>query len=478
MAHGKAGSAKSNVQNLMSNLQPPMSNLYEPIIGLEVHVELNTNSKMFCSCSADYFGKTPNTHTCPVCLGLLGALPLINKKALESCIKVGLALGCKVSNTSRFERKNYFYPDLPKGYQISQYRWPLCVGGKMEVTDKNGNTNSIRINRVHQEEDTGKMSHIGSVTRIDFNRSGVPLVEIVTEPDFRDTDEIRDYAKKLQQIMRYLGVSNADMEKGDMRLEANISVRTSRSHRTRYDSVGGRSELPPYRVELKNINSFRFMVAAVEYEIKRQTEALEKGERLIQETRGWDENKKQTYVQRVKEEANDYRYFPDPDLPQFDIDNEWVSTLKKELPELPEEKTARFVAQYGIAEPNAKILTDTKEIGDYFEEAARLATEFRINPDKIANILINKRIDRDKILPANLIKILKEETDKPVLSDEELEKAVRDSIKENPKVAEDYKKGKETVLQFLVGQVMAKTKGLADPKKATKKLIDFLQGNR
>ena len=450
-------------------------NIYEPIIGLEVHVELNTSAKMFCSCSADYLGKTPNTHTCPVCLGLPGALPLINKKALESCIKVGLALGCKVSNTSRFERKNYFYPDLPKGYQISQYRWPLCVGGKMEVTDKNGNTNSIRINRVHQEEDTGKMSHIGSVTRIDFNRSGVPLVEIVTEPDFRDTESIRDYAKKLQQIMRYLKVSNADMEKGDMRLEANVSVR---KFSTNYDLQPTTRPLPPYRVELKNINSFRFMVAAVEYEIKRQTEALERGERLIQETRGWDEDKKQTYVQRVKEEANDYRYFPDPDLPQFDTDNTWISTLKDQMPELPEEKTARFVAQYGIAEPNAKILTDTKEIGDYFEEAARLATEFRINPDKIANILINKRIDRDKILPANLIKILKEETDKPVLSDEELEKAVRDTIKENPKVAEDYKKGKETVLQFLVGQVMAKTHGQADPKETTKKLIDFLQRNR
>ena len=220
------------------------------------------------------------------------------------------------------------------------------------------------------------------------------------------------------------------------------------------------------------------MVAAVEYEKKRQNEALKKGERVIQETREGDENKKQTYVQRVKEEANDYRYFPDPDLPQFDIDNEWVSTLKKELPELPEEKTARFVAQYGISESNAKILTDTKELADYFEEAARVGVEHDIDVKKIANTLINKKFDQEKILPANLIKILKEETDKPVLSDEELEKAVRDSIKENPKVAEDYKKGKETVLQFLVGQVMAKTKGLADPKKATKKLIDFLQGNR
>ncbi len=277
---------------------------YEPVIGLEVHVELNTKSKMFCRCSADYFGKEPNTHTCPVCLGLPGALPFINKAAIEDCMKIGLALNCTVSERSLFERKNYFYPDLAKGYQISQLVKPLCVQGEIEVEDSQGNTSKIRINRAHQEEDTGKLTHTGGETLIDFNRSGVPLVEIVTEPDFTDSSQIRDYAKKLQQIFRYLGVSNADMERGDMRLEADVSVRPV-----------GQKELPKYRVELKNINSFRFMVAAVEYEIKRQIEALEKGERLHQETRGWDEDKKQTYLQRSKEEANDYRYFPEPDLP-------------------------------------------------------------------------------------------------------------------------------------------------------------------
>ena len=230
---------------------------YEPVIGLEVHVELNTKSKMFCRCSADYFGKEPNTHTCPVCLGLPGALPYINAQAIDDCIKIGLALNCEISKKSLFERKNYFYPDLAKGYQISQYRWPLCIGGRLQVTGDSGQNVTIRINRVHQEEDTGKLTHKGADTLIDFNRSGVPLVEIVTEPDFRDVEEIRDYAKKLQQLFRYLEVSNADMERGDMRLEANVSVR-----------LEGESELPNYRVELKNINSFRFMVAAVEYEIK------------------------------------------------------------------------------------------------------------------------------------------------------------------------------------------------------------------
>src|SRR3989344_5759455 len=228
---------------------------YEPVMGLEVHVELNTKTKMFCSCSADYFGAEPNTHTCPVCLGLPGALPYINEEAINKCIQIGLALGCKVSDKSLFERKNYFYPDLPKGFQISQYRWPLCIGGKLDLD----NGKIIRVNRAHQEEDTGKLTHTGEETLIDFNRSGVPLVEIVTEPDFRSSDEVRDYAKKLQQIVRYLGVSNADMERGDMRLEANISVRPV-----------GQTELPSFRIELKNINSFRFMVAAVEYEIKRQ----------------------------------------------------------------------------------------------------------------------------------------------------------------------------------------------------------------
>ena len=241
-----------------------MNKVYETVIGIEVHVELNTKTKMFCRCSADYFGKKPNTHTCPVCLGIPGALPYINEEAIKKCMRIGLALNCSVNEQSYFERKNYFYPDLAKGYQISQLVKPLNINGQLEVEDESGVTSIIRINRVHQEEDTGKLTHVGSETLIDFNRSGVPLVEIVTEPDFHSSAQVKDYAKKLQQIFRYLGVSNADMERGDMRLEANVSVRPV-----------GQKELPPYRVELKNINSFRFMQAAIEYEIKRQIWVLE-----------------------------------------------------------------------------------------------------------------------------------------------------------------------------------------------------------
>src|SRR3990167_9327380 len=294
-----------------------MSNTWETVIGIEVHVELNTKTKMFCRCSADYFGKAPNTHTCPVCLGLPGALPYTNEEAIKKCIQIGLALGCSVNDQSYFERKNYFYPDLVKGYQISQLVKPLNINGNLTLD--NGKT--IRINRAHQEEDTGKLSHIGGVTLIDFNRSGVPLVEIVTEPDFRSAEEVREYAKKLQQIFRHIGVSNADMERGDMRLEANVSVRPV-----------GQTELAPYRVELKNINSFRFMVAAIEFEVARQLEALEKGEKLTQETRGWNENKKETYLQRSKEEAHDYRYFPEPDLPELRVDTSDVEHIKSQMP--------------------------------------------------------------------------------------------------------------------------------------------------
>ncbi len=430
---------------------------------------------MFCSCSADYFGKEPNTHTCPVCLGLPGALPVANKVALEYCAKIGLALGCTISEESRFERKNYFYPDLPKGYQISQYRWPLCKSGIVKVRNKIGEVKEMRINRVHQEEDTAKLIHqlgmTNEKTLIDFNRSGVPLVEIVTEPDFRDTEEIRDYAKKIQQICRYLGVSNADMEKGDMRLEANVSVRKIDS------GVAGapqNDKLPPYRVELKNINSFRFMVAAVEYEIKRQIAALEKGERLVQETRGWDENKKQTYTQRVKEEANDYRYFADPDLTKVIVDSDSVKKTKEEMPELPVDKQKRFVASYGMSEAQAIMLTDTREFADYFEEAVRVGKEHALQPARVANTLINKKFNRGEILPVKFVEMLVGEQEKGVLPDEELEKVIVQAITDNPQAVADYKKGKENSLQFLVGQVMIKTRGQADPSQARELLISHI----
>jgi len=432
---------------------------YEPVIGLEVHVELNTKSKMFCRCSADYFGKEPNTHTCPVCLGLPGALPYINEQAINDCIKIGLALGCTISEKSLFERKNYFYPDLPKGYQISQYRWPLCVGGK--ITLDSGEV--IRINRAHQEEDTGKLTHKDGVTLIDFNRSGVPLVEIVTEPDFTNVEQIRDYAKKLQQLFRYLGVSNADMERGDMRLEANISVRPV-----------GQKELPPYRVELKNINSFRFMVAAVEYEIKRQITAIEKGEKLSQETRGWDEDKKCTYLQRSKEEAHDYRYFPEPDLPELILEHKKIQQIKNSLPELPWIKSGRYKKELNIRVEDAVRVTESIGMSQFFENAVEHGKDHGINPQDIVNYIINKKPDIETVLPTQIIEEIKGKAIGVVGDVGELKKLAKQAIKDNPKAVEDYKKGKEAALQVLIGAIMRLSAGKAEVGKVKQILAKLL----
>ncbi|MBI3485667.1 Asp-tRNA(Asn)/Glu-tRNA(Gln) amidotransferase subunit GatB [Candidatus Daviesbacteria bacterium] len=434
--------------------------MYEPVIGLEVHVELNTKSKMFCRCSADYFGKKPNTQTCPVCLGLPGSLPYINKQAIEDCMKIGLALNCEISKKSLFERKNYFYPDLAKGYQISQLRWPLCIKGWIEVdppshkASEGQETSRIRINRVHQEEDTGKLTHSGSETLIDFNRSSVPLVEIVTEPDFKDSSQIKDYAKKLQQIFRYLGVSDADMEKGQMRLEANISVRKV-----------GQKQLPAYRVELKNINSFRFMVAAVEYEIKRQIEALEKGEKLVQETKGWNEDKKQTFTQRVKEEANDYRYFPEPDLPEMQFEESKIKDLESNLPELPWKKLEQFIEKYGINESSARILTEDKDLAGFFEQLVELGKKEGVLAKDIANYVVNQKIDLLNDSPQQIIDDIKAKKTNLISDDSQLEKVAKEVISENPQMVETYKKGKVTIIQALIGVVMKKTAGKADATK-------------
>ena len=358
------------------------------IIGLEVHVELKTKRKMFCNCSTDYFGQEPNTHTCPVCLGLPGALPVPNKQAIEWCIMIGLALNCNIPLFSKFDRKNYFYPDLPKGYQISQYDEPFCLKGWIEVNGK-----KFGITRVHMEEDTGKLLHEAGSSLIDFNRSGVPLVEIVTEPDFDNATDVKAYLQKLQQIVRYLGVSDADMEKGQMRLEPNISISLDVNSK----------KLPNYKVEVKNINSFGFVEKAINYELKRQLELLEKGETPVQETMGWDENKQKTVSQRVKEEANDYRYFPEPDIPPIRWKEEEIKKISASLPELPNNKVKRFAEELNIRVSDAITVADTTEMANIFEETIKIGKKQGFDAQKITNFIVNKKIDFSKELPAEII---------------------------------------------------------------------------
>lgn len=433
-------------------------NKYTPIIGLEVHVELKTKSKMFCGCSADYFGAEPNTHTCPICLGLPGALPVPNRKAIEWCIMIALALNCKINNFSKFDRKNYFYPDLPKGYQISQYDLPFGENGRMIL--QSGKV--IRIRRVHMEEDTGKLSHnvtisaptlhlnktndeqssSKSFTTIDFNRSGLPLVEIVTEPDFHNPEDVIEYLQKLQQIVRYLDVSNADMEKGNMRLEPNISLSTNPS------------VLPDYKVEVKNINSFRFVGKSIEFEIKRQTEILEKGGIPLQETRGWSEKKNETVSQRIKEEANDYRYFPEPDIPPIRFSQKDLKSLKSKIPEMPTDKITRLTHEYGLTDYSAEILSRDRAVADYFEKVARLGKLKNITPKQIANRIINQKLDLKSISATQLIANLESNSKVQVLENSELQRVVNLVINDNEKAVQDFKSGKESAIMFLVGQCM------------------------
>jgi len=456
---------------------------YKPVIGLEVHVELRTKSKMFCGCSADYFGQKPNTHTCPICLGLPGTLPVPNKKAIEWCVMVGQALNCNINNFSKFDRKNYFYPDLPKGYQISQYDQPFCTNGYVHLE---GETNEhlpgeakkrIRIRRVHMEEDTGKLIHQGDSTLIDFNRSGVPLVEIVTEPDFETSAEVVEYLKKLQQIVRYLGVSDADMEKGNMRLEPNISLRIND------EGLRIKKRLPNYKVEVKNINSFRFVEKAIEYEIKRQDVMLKGGKTPAQETRGWDEDKQKTVTQRAKEEANDYRYFPEPDIPPIRISASQISSLKSQMPELPDAKLARFINEYNLSIYDAEILTREKIKADHFEKVIKEANKNSITPKQVANFIINekfvnikgKEFDWTSMSPVVMIKLYLSLNRKTSIDEKALERAVKNVIAENTKAVEDFKSGKETALMFLIGQTIRQFKGKIDVKKIIEMLKKVLQ---
>lgn len=448
---------------------------YQTIIGLEVHVELKTKSKMFCGCSADYFGHEPNSHVCPVCLGLPGALPVPNKIAIEWCIMIGLALNCEIPSSSKFDRKNYFYPDLPKGYQISQYDQPFCVNGSMKLS----NGKKIRIRRVHMEEDTAKLMHeFGNqkskiknqndegYSLIDFNRSGVPLAEIVSEPDFESAEEVVEYLKKLQQIVRYLGVSNADMEKGEMRLEPNVSLR---------EISNVKSQISNYKVEVKNINSFRFVERAINYEIERQKKILEAGKTPIQETRGWDENKQITVSQRTKEEAHDYRYFPEPDIPPIRFSQYQISNIKSQISELPVAKFERFQKEYGLSDYDTAILTKDKITADYFEEAVKVGKDHKISPKQIANAIINKKTDIDKTLPAALIAFIKTSSKTVAIDEKELDKIIKKVLEQNKKAVEDYKKGKKNALMYLLGQVMQRYPQKIDAKGLREKLEKMLK---
>ncbi len=455
---------------------------YRPVIGLEIHVELKTKSKMFCQCSADYFGKKANTNVCPVCLGLPGALPVPNKKAIEWTILIGKALNCKINLVSKFDRKHYFYPDLPKGYQISQYDQPFCQNGFLDIYPEKSDNLEIalkerkrfRIRRVHLEEDTGKLIHQGNETLINFNRSGVPLVEIVTEPDFSSSLEVKRFLEELQIVLRYLNVSDCDMEKGTMRLEPNISVRKILNSNHPIPS-----RLPSYKVEVKNINSFRFVKQAIDYEIKRQIEVLEKGENPRQETRGFDEKKGITYSQRLKEEAQDYRYFPDPDIPPIIFENEDIDLIK--VPQLPWENLINLVKNFSLRYIDAFILTRDFNLLNYFLNLTNEIKKRRIKElitiedlhQKIANLIINKKT----IIELNFDEVINKIKDAFIVSpiDEGLlEKVVKKVIINNSKAVSDYHSGKENALMFLTGQVMKETKGKVKAIKVIEKLKTIL----
>lgn len=469
-------------------------NKYQPVIGLEVHIELGTVSKMFCSCSADYFGAKPNTHTCPVCLGLPGAMPKANVQAIVYAQMLGLALSCQAQLSSKFDRKNYFYPDLPKGFQISQYDQPFAQIGFIEIETALGSKN-VGITRAHLEEDTGKLTHAlingKNVSLIDFNRSGLPLVEVVSEPDMRSSEEAKAYAQKLQQIARYLRISDCDMEKGSMRIEPNVSLR-----------IKGQKVLPGYKVELKNINSFKFAQKAIDYEILRQEEILNRGETPNQETRGWNEAKNQTVSQRSKELAHDYRYFPEPDLPPFQFEKSKLEKIKKDLPELPHAKSQRFQKDYQLSKYDSSLLTQNSDLADFFEESVNSYPNGE--PKRIANWIIGELLRRlnetqkplkdVNILPASLVQLLIKVDSGEIttasaklvfekmftsgqtaehlirgmklqgLSKEKLEEVVENVIKTNEKAAKDFLEGKKQALGFLIGQVQRQTQGRGDPK--------------
>ena len=482
---------------------------FEPVIGLEIHAELQTRSKMFCACPVvDSTTAEPNRYVCPVCAGMPGTLPVPNQRAIEWTILTGLALNCEIAEYSLFYRKNYFYPDLPSEYQRSMYDYPLCLNGYLEIDTPEG-TKRVRIRRVHIEEDTGKLLHVGGATLVDFNRAGVPLMEIVTEPDMHSVEEVKAFAIALRTLLRYLRVNSGDMEKGVIRFEANVSVRPK-----------GETRLGT-RTEIKNLNSFRALVRAVEYEIRRQIEIVRAGGQVEQETMGWDEARGVTVPQRGKEHAHDYRYFPEPDIPPLAISREWVERIRSMLPELPRARRERFEREYGLTRYEADLLTEDHAVADYFEEAVRHARQGDppLEPRTLATWITGElfrlmneagvEIGEVRVPPTALVDLIRMvqrgeinlNTGKMVLREafetgeaprriveargltqirdvEALRAIVLRVIEENPREVESYLRGKEGVLKWFVGQVMRATRGQADPQRVNELVREALEARR
>ena len=464
---------------------------YEAVIGLEVHAQLKTKSKIFCFCSTQ-FGSKPNQNTCPICLGMPGVLPILNREVVAFTIKMGLATNCSIASFCRFARKNYFYPDLPKGYQISQYELPLCQKGNVTI-NLNGNTKKIGITRIHMEEDAGKLIHGENLGQpdssyVDFNRTSLPLIEIVSEPDIRSSEEAREYLLKLKATLEYLNICDCNMEEGSLRCDANISLRPE-----------GEEKLGT-KTELKNMNSFRNVQRAIEYEVKRQTHILDNDEKVIQQTRLWNAGKNETTLMRTKEEAHDYRYFPDPDLVPIVVNDEWIEKIRKDLPELPDEKRKRFVKQYKIPEYDAGVLTSSRPLADYYEQCVEMFPQPKTTSNWIMGDILRALKTDDKeimdcpVTPKHLTDMLKMIDDKTIsskiaktvfeemyssgippveivkkkglvqISDEDsILRIIQDILNKNKAEVEAYRNGKTKLLGFFVGQVMKATQGKANP---------------
>ncbi len=498
---------------------------YDVIIGMEFHVQTKTKSKMFCTCSADHFQKEPNTQTCPICLGLPGALPSVNKRAIELCILMGLAFDCDIARVSKFDRKHYWYPDLPKGYQISQYDQPFCTNGHVDIT-KDGETKKFAIRRIHQEEDVAKITRKkdtesgNDYALIDYNKSGVPLVEIVLQPEIHDPKDARMVAEKIRQTARYLGISDADMEKGQMRCEPNVSLQKPGTWEYKGGEIlpKGNAKLNP-PVEVKNLGSISAIEAALVYEIKRMEELLDDGKPIRKQTRGWNPSEGKTVFQRYKETAADYRYMPDPDIPPIFIDDEFLNEVKKGLIELPDARLNRMTADYGLSEYDAKQLTKNIAVAEFFEsilnnetlanipikDRAKLVANWilgplfaikktenpktflkNVNNDEFATLLqiandkkvtqaVAKDFLKEIIGGAKLDELLKESETGKVGSEDELKSIAEKVIAANPKAVQDYRSGNKNALSFFMGQIMRETKGRADPKLTRELLMKLLK---